>query len=109
MGPQNSRRPSDKHLTQDELNALVASTGEADSYFSADAIREAEAHLVRCDDCSRKVSLYRQLLTQATEARQPTPPGRDCSKDEDVDWHEVVAGLWPEFKATQLIMHAAQC
>ncbi|MBZ5628910.1 MAG: hypothetical protein LAO06_08595 [Acidobacteriia bacterium] len=25
------------------------------------------------------------------------------------DWHEVAAGLWPELKATQLIMHAALC
>jgi anti-sigma factor RsiW len=36
-------------------------------------------------------------------------PGVDCPKDEDVDWHEVAAGLWPELKATQLIMHAALC
>jgi len=26
-----------------------------------------------------------------------------------VDWPEVVAGLWPELKATQLMMHAALC
>src|SRR5262249_16738324 len=28
---------------------------------------------------------------------------------QDVDWHEVAAGLWPELKAKQLIMHAALC
>jgi len=33
----------------------------------------------------------------------------DCPKGEDVDWHEVASGLWPELKATQLIMHAALC
>jgi hypothetical protein len=33
----------------------------------------------------------------------------DCPYDEDVDWHEVAAGLWPELKAKQLIMHAALC
>jgi anti-sigma factor RsiW len=36
-------------------------------------------------------------------------PGPDCPKDKDVDWHEVAAGLWPELKAKQLIMHAALC
>src|SRR5205823_2037471 len=38
-----------------------------------------------------------------------TSPGADCPKDEEVEWHEVAAGLWPELKATQLIMHAALC
>ncbi len=28
-------------------------------------------------------------------------------KNNDVDWHEVAAGLWPELKTTQLIMRAA--
>jgi len=37
------------------------------------------------------------------------PPGIDCPRDEDVDWHEVAAGLWPELKERQLIRHAALC
>ncbi|HME32565.1 MAG TPA: hypothetical protein VKG65_07430, partial [Terriglobales bacterium] len=40
---------------------------------------------------------------------EASPPGADCPKDEDVDWHEVAAGLWPELKAMQLITHAALC
>jgi len=43
------------------------------------------------------------------ETRQPGPPSIDCPKDEDVDWFEVAAGLWPELKAKQLVTHAAQC
>jgi anti-sigma factor RsiW len=35
--------------------------------------------------------------------------GPDCPKDEDVNWHEVAAGLWPELQARKLIMHAALC
>ena len=64
-----------------------------------------------CDDCSRKVSKYRQLVHGFPNvvAREAAPPGADCPKDEDVDWHEVAAGLWPELKAKQLIMHAALC
>jgi anti-sigma factor RsiW len=37
------------------------------------------------------------------------PPSSGCPKDEDVDWSEVAAGLWPELKAKQLIAHAALC
>ena len=33
----------------------------------------------------------------------------ECPAGQDVDWHEVAAGLWPEGKANQLIMHAAFC
>ena len=40
---------------------------------------------------------------------EAAPPEVDCPEDNDVDWHEVAAGLWPELMATQLIMHAALC
>jgi anti-sigma factor RsiW len=40
---------------------------------------------------------------------EAAPTGAGCPKDEDVGWHEVAAGLWPELKATQLILHAALC
>jgi anti-sigma factor RsiW len=61
--------------------------------------------------CSAKVSNYRQLVNRFSNVAEPeaAPPGSDCPKDDDVDWHEVAAGLWPELKARQLIMHAALC
>ena len=40
---------------------------------------------------------------------EAAPRGDDCPKDQDVDWHEVAVGLWPEMKARQLILHAAIC
>jgi len=43
------------------------------------------------------------------EVSEAAPPGPDCPNESDVDWHEVAAGLWPELKARQLIMHAALC
>ena len=59
----------------------------------------------------RKVSKYRQLVDRSSNVvvSEVAPPRTDCPKDEDVDWHEVAAGLWPELKAKQLIMHAALC
>jgi hypothetical protein len=57
------------------------------------------------------VSKYRQLVNRFSneEFSKSAPPGANCPKDDDIDWQEVAAGLWPEFKTTQLIMHAAFC
>ena len=103
-------RSFDKHIDNEELDALVPSSSETGPGLSPDAIREAERHAESCGDCRRKVSNYRQLVSGFSNAVPKTAPaGRDCPKDEDVDWYEVAAGLWPELKARQLIMHAALC
>ena len=68
--------------------------------------------MLSCADCSIKVSKYRQLMNRVLNGggSQRRPAGcSGCPKDEDVDWHEVAAGQWPELKAKQLIMHAALC
>jgi anti-sigma factor RsiW len=113
MGFQNLGRPFDKHIDNEELNALVTSSAETGEVpgLSPDAVREAERHVESCVDCSRKVSKYRQLVNRSSNivASEAAPPGVDCPQDKDVDWHEVAAGLWPELKAKQLIMHAALC
>ena len=79
--------------------------------LSPDAVREAERHVESCGIAGRKVSKYRQLVNRFSNVvvSEAAPPGADCPKDQDVDWHEVAAGLWPELKAKQLIMHAALC
>ncbi|HET8922450.1 MAG TPA: hypothetical protein VFN26_05575 [Candidatus Acidoferrum sp.] len=107
-------RRFDKHIDNDELNALVpwsTEDGQELHELSPEAVREAERHAQSCVDCSKKVSKYRQLVGRLSNAAvsRVAPPGADCPKDEDVDWYEVAAGLWPELKAKQLIMHAALC
>ena len=115
MGFQNSGRPFDKHLDSAELHALVPSVSESGRELcglSQDAVCEAERHVESCGDCSRKLSKYRQLVDRSSNCvvSEAAPKGADCPKDNnDVDWHEVAAGLWPEMKARQLIMHAALC
>src|SRR6266513_2345195 len=114
MGVQNVGRPLDKHVDETELNALVPSlseTGEQLQESSAEALREAERHVQSCSECRRKISIYRQLVNRLSNVvvSEAALAGADCPKDEDVDWHEVAAGLWPELKAKQLIMHAALC
>ena len=110
----NLGRPFDKHIDNAELDALVPSSakdGPGLHEVSLDSIREAERHVESCGVCRTKVSKYRQLMNRFPDVGpSEAPPLRDdCPKDDDVDWHEVTAGLWPELKARQLIMHAALC
>lgn len=107
-------RPLDRHIDNQELSALAsfsAETGHELHGISPGAIRAAERHVRSCVACRAKVSKYRQLVNRFSNVAEPeaAPPGSDCPKDNDVDWHEVAAGLWPELKARQLILHAALC
>ncbi len=107
-------RPFDQHIDDQELEALASPSSEnaRDRHqLSPDAICEAALHVESCGNCSRKVSEYRQLIDRSSNAAIPkaTPRGVHCPKEEDVDWQEVAAGLWPELKAMPLIMHAALC
>lgn len=86
-----------------------SASGQGPHGLSPQAVREAEDHVKACPDCREKVSKYQQLVNRLSNAvvTEAAPPGADCPND--VDWHEVAAGLWPEFKAKQLMMHAALC
>lgn len=106
-------RPFAKHIDKYELNALVPTPSESGYELLAltpDELREAERHVHLCVDCSVRVSKYRRLVNQSLHGI-PTavPPGVDCPIEDDVDWHEVAAGQWPELNARQLMMHAALC
>jgi len=110
----NLERPFDKHIDNDELNALVPWSTETDQELhglSPEAFREADRHVQSCVDCRKKVAKYRQLVNRSSNVvvSGAAPRQAECPKDEDVDWYEVGAGLWPELKAKQLIMHAALC
>src|SRR5262249_41615615 len=105
-GLQSVGRPFDEHIDAQELNALVpcsSQTGPEPHGMSRDVVREVERHVKSCRDCSGKVSKYRQLVNRSSNVMvsEVAAPGADCPKDNDVDWHEVAAGLWPELKAKQ--------
>ena len=108
------RRPSDKHIDSQELDALVPSSLESGGELhglSLEAVRDAEHHVRSCVDCAEKVSKYRQLLRPVSTGAisNPAPAGPDCPNIENIEWYEVAAGLWPELRAKQLIIHAALC
>jgi hypothetical protein len=106
-------RPFGKHIDNQELSALVPSrseTGRAGHGLSSDVVREAQLHVRSCLDCGKKVWKYWLLVNRPSIVTpEVAPPGRDCPKDDDVNWFELAAGLWPEMKAAQLIQHAALC
>lgn len=106
------RRPLDKHIDGQELEALVAPTelGNSRQRVSTEDIRVASRHVHFCADCRGKVSRYQQLADRTLSAQSYTVPSSEkCPHDDDVDWLEVAGGLWPSSKAAQLIAHAAQC
>jgi anti-sigma factor RsiW len=114
MGLQTMGRPFDRHIDAQELDSLVplfSKTGEELSRLCQDAVHEAERHLEVCEACTRKVSEYRSVMERLSHGvvSEAASPGPDCPQDQDVDWYEVAAGLWPESKANQLILHAALC
>jgi len=95
-------RPLDRHIDSAELNALVPVAEESAAY-------EAELHVASCAECAAKVAKYRRVMEELSNARVTGGAARGAGCPKDVDWPEVVAGLWPELKATQLMMHAALC
>jgi anti-sigma factor RsiW len=106
-------RPFAKHIDKYELNALVPTPSESECELlglSPDKVREAEGHVHLCAECNVKVSKYRQLVSRSLhDVSTAAPPGVDCPIENDVDWHEVATGQWPELKTRQLMMHAALC
>jgi anti-sigma factor RsiW len=106
-------RPLAKHIDDRELDALVpwASKGRKSRGLSPHAVRDAMHHVEACSMCSGKVSDYQRFVSQLSclSACEPEATISDCPVGRDVDWHEVAAGLWPELKAQQLIMHASTC
>jgi anti-sigma factor RsiW len=110
-GAYNLGRSSNQHIDSSELNALVPSRFEAGSEIEADlllSVIEAQRHVAICPECKSKVQKYSHLVNRSQIVRpNPAPPRASCPQD--IDWHEIASGLWPELKATQLMMHAAQC
>ena len=112
MGPLIMARPLDKHLDDRELDALVPWNSRAHKSrgLSPASVHEAMRHVESCSTCKAKVSDYQRLVRELADlAVSKATPSGDCPIDRDVDWHEVAAGLWPDLRAQQLIMHAATC
>ena len=98
-----------RHLEETEVDALASGPVEDRHTLSRAEWRAALVHVESCASCRRKLEDYRELISRAgrVTVSQAVAPGKNCPRD--VDWDEVAAGLWPELKAQQLMMHAATC
>jgi hypothetical protein len=107
-------RPLHKHLDNRELGTLVPWCDGAELEnrgLLCGSARLAQSHVDSCADCRDKVSRYRQIVsrTLAMPVSKLPPRGSTCPTQNDVDWGDIVAGLWPALEARALIMHAAFC
>lgn len=101
------RRRPDQHIDSEELNALVRSGAER--LPAADI--EVQQHLDSCAHCRGKVADYSRLLRRLSVRDSYPSSGKIgvCATGQDVNWRELSAGLWPELRTKQLIVHAAMC
>lgn len=107
-------RPLDKHIDSQELEILVSYFLGAGPGFQGPPTENAliaSRHVRSCLPCTDKVSKYRGLMDRSPSLQTFTSVSAetDCRENDDVDWEEVAAGLWPPLRASQLIAHAAVC
>jgi CHAT domain-containing protein len=104
--------PFEKHLDDDEIDALVPSSarsvGDGKRLDGRD-LGEVSRHVESCQDCAQKVQMHKLVQNEISRLAKPSEvqPGPDCITD--MEWFNVVAGMLPETKTKELMKHAAQC
>jgi CHAT domain-containing protein len=105
-------RPADKHLDNNELDALVSLRTESFSDstgISEQSMGEVRRHAESCPECSRIVQKHKSVQMEISGLHSPLAgkPGPDCQPG--VDWVRVAAGIMPEPETRILMSHASQC
>lgn len=105
-------RPSDKHLDEAELDALVLrvkSQVPPAERLTNSFIEDAQRHLESCPDCSLRVQMHRSVQNEMSRirVRADIAPGPDCV--EQAEWLRMAAEVLPETKTRELMKHASQC
>jgi CHAT domain-containing protein len=105
-------RPWDRHLDNDELDALIASRASGvvrSGRISKQAAEDARRHVESCQDCERRVRMHSSVQSELEWRRTDAgkTPGKGCV--DESQWVRVVAGLLPERETRELMQHAAQC
>jgi len=106
------KHPLDKHLDNDEIDALVSSDArivEDGERVAARGLGEISRHVESCQDCARKVQMHKLVQTAISSQAEPgeVQPGPDCIAG--LEWFNVVAGMLPDTKTKEHMKHAAQC
>ncbi len=102
--------PADRHLTPEELEALVS--GARQDWPSQASLADAgdvSAHLAQCPQCRALAAVLAEIQIKLTNLRSKhiVPPLDNCPSDSV--WPDVLARLIPEASAIEFIAHAASC
>jgi CHAT domain-containing protein/tetratricopeptide (TPR) repeat protein len=105
-------RPSDRHLDDAELDALVCLSWDQVSssfLFSEPSRLEIEQHAVSCEECSRKLRMHKSVQGEISRLgiTGKVLPSPDCIGESE--WLNAAAGMLPEARTRELMKHAAQC
>jgi CHAT domain-containing protein len=102
-------KPSDRHLTEEELDRLAGVSRLDDRARKGNAEESAARHLSECQDCRHQLdqrinadSKLNMLRASSSEAR-----GELCPNNEV--WMNVAAGLANEDLSRRMLDHAAHC
>src|SRR5262245_12032751 len=110
-------RPADRHLTPQELEALLfGAAGSINVDAPGAATPEAQQHLNRCAVCQAVAEKYRNAEKALTSLgsgadsgnRGRVPTRRPDCPDEEV-WLSLAAGLLNKDDVTRYVSHAATC
>ena len=105
-------RPSDKHLDDAELDALVLQSpdqGRNTDWLSNSLATDVQRHVDSCQECSVKVQMHKAAQSDIARLSgcKDVAPGPECVAD--IEWLRVASGFLPETKTRELMKHAAQC
>jgi hypothetical protein len=104
-------RPSDKHLDEAELDALVLRVeGQVPAAERlSNSFIDVQRHLESCPDCGLRVQMHKSAQNEMSRirVRGDIAPGPDCV--EQAEWLRMAAGALPETKTKELMKHASQC
>jgi len=104
-------RAADRHLTQDELEALVSS-GAAQKWESlplGDDSREVFSHMAHCEECRLLAASYAAVEARLVSLRSGGVVLRraDCPAEEE--WRSMAGGLLSAEQTEKYMQHAANC
>ena len=101
-------RHGDDHLSPDELDAVMRSSGAPRAFGPWEGVvPEARQHLAACHICQRMVDMHAEQEGRMGQLRAALQAERGSECPEESEWPHVAAGMKQEREAEALLRHAA--
>jgi CHAT domain-containing protein/tetratricopeptide (TPR) repeat protein len=104
-------RPDDRHLTQDELEALVSSRSLQERELPSTGYdsEDVSSHMAECEKCRLLAASYAAVEVRLASLRSNDNVLRSDGCPPHEEWLNLVAGLVPAERGQRDIQHAATC